>query len=88
LIAAAYRHADGDGELPRELEMLRYIDRFGLGVLGRSPGAGELRRMNMVERVVMAYQARARSENGAQWAKDNPESARLLNIGARLNNEQ
>lgn len=66
--------------------MLRYIDRFGLGVLGRQAGAGELRRMSTAERVVMAYQARARSENWAKWAEDNPESARLLNIGARLNN--
>jgi hypothetical protein len=70
------------------MELLRYIDRFGLGVLGRQAGAGELRRMATAERVVNAYQARARAGDWVKWSKDYPESARLLSIGARLNNEQ
>jgi hypothetical protein len=82
LIAAAYRHAEGEGEMPRELELLRYIDRFGLGVLGRAPGAGELRRMAMAERTVKAYQALHQSENWAAWAEKNTGDAKLLEIGA------
>lgn len=70
------------------MELLRYIDRFGLGILGRTPGAGELRRMAITERIVRAYAERARCENWAQWAADNPESSRLLNLGMRLTNEQ
>ena len=69
--------------MPRDLLLLRYVDRFGLGVLGRAPGAGELRRMSMAERVMKAYQERAKSDNWAAWAISNPDLAGLLEIGAR-----
>ena len=72
--------------MPRELELLRYIDRFGLGVLGRAPGAGELRRISMAERVVMAHKAMHQSENWAAWAEKHPSDAKLLEIGAELTN--
>jgi hypothetical protein len=66
--------------------MLSYIDRFGLGVLGRAPGAGELKRMVTAENIVKAYRERERAENWAAWAKDNPELAKALELGARLTN--
>ena len=68
--------------MPRELLLLKYVDRFGLGVLGRPPGAGELRRMSMAERVVRAYQDMHQSENWAAWAAKHPSDAKLLEIGA------
>lgn len=74
--------------MPRELELLRHIDRFGLGVLGRTPGAGELRRLLQAEAVVKAYYERNRSENWAAWAGQNPYKAWLLDTGARMQDEQ
>lgn len=74
--------------MPRELELLRYIDRFGIEILGRPPGAGELRKMSWADRVVKAYASRARAENWAQWAADNKADNELLILGARLTNEQ
>jgi hypothetical protein len=68
--------------MPRELLLLKYVDRFGLGVLGRPPGAGELRRMSMAERVLRAYQEMHHSENWAAWAEKHPSDAKLLEIGA------
>ena len=88
-MAAAYAYADGDGAMPREIETLRFIDRFGLGALGRPPGAGELRRMAMAENVIKAYQERNRAEDWATWAHNNPEKARLLSaaMGITTNGE-
>ena len=70
--------------MPRELQLIRYIDRFGLDILGRQAGAGELKRMVTVERVVRAYQARASTNNNnwAAWAAANQGDAKLLEIGA------
>lgn len=82
MIAAAYRYADGEGDLPRELELLSYIDRFGLGIFGRAPGVRELRAMTYAENVVKAYRERAKAENWAAWASANPGKARLLEAGA------
>lgn len=81
MIAAAYRYAAGEGKMPRELETLRYIDRFGLGVIGRPPGAGEMRRISIAERVVKAYQDMNKSDNWAAWASAHPNDAKLLEIG-------
>jgi len=85
-MAAAYAYAVDEGEAPRELVLMRYIDRFGLGVLGRTPGAGELRRMSMADRVVRAYQMRQKSGNWPAWAEADKEGARLLSIAERLYN--
>jgi hypothetical protein len=66
--------------------MLSYIDRFGLGVLGRAPGAGELKRMVTAENIVRAYREREKAENWVAWAQANPELAKALELGARLTN--
>jgi hypothetical protein len=65
--------------MPRELELMGYVTRFGAAaVFGRTPGAGELRRMIAAENVVNAYNARKASENWAEWASANPAANRLL----------
>lgn len=42
--------------------------------------------MAAAENVTKAYQERAQAQNWAEWAKDNPEKAALLNTAARLAN--
>lgn len=75
----AYAYAEGVGEIPRELQLLGYADRFGVeAVYGRMPGAGELRAMVLAENVVTAYHSRQKSENWAKWAQENPDMNRLL----------
>ena len=65
--------------MPRELELMGYVTRFGAAaVFGRTPGAGELRRMIAAENVVNAYNARKASENWAEWASAYPAANRLL----------
>ena len=65
--------------MPRELVLLRYVDRFGAdAVFGRTPGAGELRSMVISENVVNAYNSRAKAEDWAKWADENPELSKLL----------
>jgi len=65
--------------MPKELVLLRYVDRFGANaVFGRTPGAGELRSMVISENVVNAYHSRAKAGDWAKWANENPELNRLL----------
>jgi len=67
--------------------LLSYIDRFGVeAVYGRTPGAGELRRMVVAENVIKAFEARQQAQDWAQWSKDNPELAALLAQAMRLTN--
>jgi len=74
--------------MPPELRLLSAIDRFGaLAVLGRSLGAGEIKRMRLAENVVAAYQSRANSTNWAVWAKENPEMNHLLLTAMELLND-
>ena len=76
--AAAYAYADG-GPIPRELILLHNIEKYGAqAVLGRTLGAGEIRRMNVAENIVRAYQSRKQSDNWATWAEVNPELNRIL----------
>ena len=78
IVPAAYECAEG-GPLSRELSLLRYVDRFGaMAVFGRTPGAGELKSMALAENVVNAYHDRAKAENWAGWARENPELNKLL----------
>jgi hypothetical protein len=70
--------------MPRELELMNYVTRFGAqAVVGRTLGAGELRRMVATENVVNAYKARKASSNWAEWAAANPGASRLLNAAMR-----
>ena len=65
--------------MPRELVLLRYVDRFGAdAVFGRTPGAGELRSMVISENVVNAYNSRAKAKDWATWAEENPGPNLLL----------
>ena len=62
-----------------ELIQLNYIDRFGAqAVMGRNLGYLELRHMVLAENVLNAYNNRAKSQEWATWAKENPEQAELL----------
>lgn len=55
--------------------------------MGRTLGAGEIRRMIAADNVVKAYRSRAASDNWAQWAQKNPEMSRLLNAVIKLAEE-
>lgn len=86
MIAEAYAYADGEGDIPKELKALFYVDRFGVqSIYGRPLYYHEVRRFEVAEMVVKAYLARKNSSNMAQWAKDNPRANALLEIGIRLN---
>jgi hypothetical protein len=79
-MARAYAYAEGDGPEPWELTQLRAIDRFGAqAVMGRCLSVGEIRRMTVAQSIVGAYQARAKAENWADWARRNPDLSSLLN---------
>jgi len=78
-MTAAYHEAEGDGH-SRELTALRLIERFGVkAVLGRDTlSAGEIARMITAENIYKAKQANDKSENWAEWARNNPHAAKLL----------
>jgi hypothetical protein len=84
-MTAAYLHAES-GHYSLEMELLRKIDRFGVkAILGRDVlHFGELRRFTLAENIYNAYKSRARSENWAQWTKDNPEMADVLAAAEKL----
>jgi hypothetical protein len=67
--------------MPAELQLLHYIERFGVqAVTGRLVlGAGELRRMTAAENIVRWYRERARAENWAAWAAEHTWESRILN---------
>ena len=55
MIAAAVRHAQGNGPPPVELELMAYISRFGAqAVLGRMLTRREAHRLVYLEQVVQA----------------------------------
>ena len=61
------------------MRLARYIDRFGAqAVLGRVMGAGEIRRIEMAERVIQIYQSRKQAENWKEWVHSHPKEAELL----------
>lgn len=85
MIAAAYRYADGRGEMPDELMLLSYAERFGAEmVFGRLPTFKELRRMILAENVVSAYKSRAASDNWVFWSQENPEQDALLVLAMKM----
>lgn len=87
-MAAAWRHAEEGEPAPPEYVALQYIDRFGAAaVYGRTLGAGELRRMVLVENVIKAHQGRERAENWAKWAQENPQASELLARAAKAAND-
>lgn len=57
-------------------------------VTGRDTlAAHEIIRMRYARALKSIYQSRAASQNWAEWAKDNPESAKVLNEAERIYNE-
>lgn len=86
--AAAYNAAAGDGRPPSIAILGQSVERFGArAVLGRDTlSAGEIMRMNYCKNVEFAYHSRARADNWAQWAKDNPDLAHVLGEAERLAN--
>lgn len=82
---AAYEYAAGDGHKPHELQLADFIERFGhAAVLGRTLSAGEVYRMNAALNVFTAKQSKMKSDNWAQWAKDNPTAEEILNSVEKL----
>lgn len=81
-------HAADGASTPAEVVMESAIKRFGvMAVTGRAVlSAGEIIRMNTCQNIIVAFQARERSENWAQWVKDNPELAATLHEAERLAN--
>jgi hypothetical protein len=83
--AAAYEYAAGEHldtppPQPFELQLLGYIDRFGVeAVVGRPIlSAGEIRRMIAAHNVYTAYRSRAASDDWAKWAHEHPTYAAIL----------
>ena len=87
MMAAAYAYACGDGPMPRELQRLNAIDRFGVqAVTGKLIlGSKEMRMMSIAENITRWYEERSRKE---QWAVDNPKEAAALTVAHRLAIEQ
>lgn len=79
MIASAYEYVTDTGGMPHEIELARYVDRFGVeAVFGRVMGAGEIRRIMTAEAVIGAYKSRQKSENWAGWVVEHPGEAELL----------
>lgn len=79
-MARAYAYARGRGPMPKILETAYAVRHFGAAaVYGRVLTIEEMRKMNLAERIVEAYQARAQSDNWADWAEKNKSAANLLN---------
>jgi hypothetical protein len=67
--------------MPKELKMLRLIDRYGVeAVMGRPYlGAGEIMRMQAAETVVRVYNERKRYDDWTRHAREDPEGSAFLN---------
>lgn len=90
MIALAYLYAEGDcqGPPPRELQLLYAINRFGAqAVMGRSLGAGEIKRMSAAENIVNWFRERTKAINWATWSKENPGKAHMLEVAAQIARE-
>jgi len=79
-MARTYAHARGRGPTPKILEAAYAVRQYGAAaVFGRVLTIEEMRKMILAERIVEAYQARAKSDNWAEWASQNQDAANLLN---------
>lgn len=78
LKVAAYLHAEG-GNLPRELALAQYIERYGAAsILGRPLSAKELVTITTMENIVYAYRSEQKALNWAVWAGEHPNLAKIL----------
>ena len=90
MMGRAYAYMD-DPQAPQpiEEEWSHYIKRFGVqAVFGRPMSVGELRRLNLYERVKNAYLSRSQAQNMATWAKEHPTDNALLERALLERNEQ
>jgi len=78
-MAAAYQSAEG-GQLSPELLLLNRIEKFGVHAIMGRPILyyRELRRMEVANMIVTAYNARAKSANWQAFQKEHPELGNLL----------
>jgi hypothetical protein len=79
-MGAAYRYAEDSthNRMPHDLEMLRFVDRFGWDTVQQAP-AGSLRRMITADNVVNAYHSKKADKEGwAAWQAKNPQANQLL----------
>lgn len=83
-MSSAYNYAEG-GPITDELILAWSVDRYGAqAVYGRTLSFQEIRTMDMARNIAEAYYERQHSDNWASWAERNPAKARLLNMAARL----
>ena len=67
------------------MALLGYVDRFGAqAVFGRAMGAGEIRRLTVVDNILQAYRMRSHTENWAEWAESHKRASAMLNEAAKL----
>jgi hypothetical protein len=83
-MGAVYLYAEDSAhyKMPPELEMLRFVDRFGWATVQQAPRS-TLRRMIAAENVVKAYHSKKASEGEGKegwvaWQQNNPQSNQLL----------
>lgn len=72
--------------MPPELEAANAVQMFGAAAVfgGRAASASELRALSIATNVARAYEARASADSWAEWAKNNPDGAHLLNEAREL----
>ena len=71
--------------MSKELRLLNFIDRFGVeGVLGRTLGASEIRRMASAESIATWYEEQYKAQNIVEWQQSNPEKAEALHEAYKL----
>lgn len=87
-MAASYRYAEGgkSSSPPREIQLIRAIDRFGvMAVYGRPVlSVGEIRRLALCENIIAWHAERAGQKDWSKWGRENKHKARTLTQAARL----
>lgn len=79
-MARVYAYCEGTGPKPTELALLWSIERFGVeAVMGRAYLSHlEIHNMTLAESIHRLFNARAGTEDHAEWAEKNPTDAALL----------
>lgn len=84
-MGSAYAYCVGEADPPDEWVLLGYLDRFGAeATYGRQIGAGEMRRMVIVENVISAYRESKNTSSLAEWIKHNHDKYRLLGEASEI----
>lgn len=86
--AYAWRNDPDNYPVPDEVILSQYIDRFGVqAVYGRTPGAGELRRIVAAENIIRIYDEATGAEDWVAWSKANPDNAERLSSAIKAAKE-